>query len=117
VHSGPAFTTDPKAARIDFKAFDFSGYLLGDGTWQVSSPITHGALICATYEVGVRFGIGNPGCTEVRWLSEPLYLGRRRQCNEATVDHVGGETNPRLGAQLPYITCVERLVRCTGNCK
>ena len=111
------FTTDPKAARLDFRAFDFSGYLLGDGTWQVSSPVTHRGLLCATYEVGVRFGVGSPGCTDVSWLSEPIYVGRQRQCNESTVDHVGGDTSPRLGYQLPYITCVERVVRCTGNCK
>jgi hypothetical protein len=111
------FTTDPKAARLDFRAFDFSGYLLGDGTWQVSSPVTHRGLLCATYEVGVRFGVGSPGCTDVSWLSEPVYVGRQRQCNESTVDHVGGETMPRLGYQLPYITCVERVVRCSGNCK
>lgn len=111
------FAIDPKAARLEFKAFDFSGYLLGDGTWQVSSPVTHRGLLCGTYEVGVRFGVGNPGCTDVAWLSEAVYVGRQRQCNESTVDHVGGETTPRLGYQLPYITCVERVVRCTGNCK
>ena len=117
VRSGPAFTTDPKAARIDFKAFDFSGYLLGDGTWHVSSPVTHRGLVCGTYEVGLRFGVGNPGCTDVRWLSDPMYIGRQRQCNESTVDHVGGETTPRLGNQPPYVTCVQRVVRCIGNCK
>jgi hypothetical protein len=117
VRPGLAFTTDPKAARIDFRAFDFSGFLLGDGSWQVSSPVTHAGLVCGTYEVGVRFGIGSPGCTDVRWLSEPMFIGSRRQCNAPTVDHVGGETTPRLGSQLPGITCVEREVRCTGNCK
>lgn len=117
VRPGVAFTTDPKAARIDFRSFDFSGYVLGDGTWHVSSPVTHRGLICGTYEVGVRFGIGQPGCTDVKWLSEPMYIGSRRQCNEATVDHVGGETTPRLGSQLPSITCVERVLRCRGNCK
>lgn len=117
VREGLGFSTDAKAARLDFKAFDFSGYLLGDGTWQVSSPVTHRGLLCATYEVGVRFGVGTPGCTDVSWLSEPMYIGRKRQCNESTVDHVGGETTPRLGYQLPHVTCVERVVRCTGNCK
>jgi len=117
VRQGLGFSTDPRTARLDFKAFDFSGYLLGDGTWQVSSPVTHHGLLCATYEVGVRFGVGNPGCTDVSWLSDPMYIGRQRQCNESTVDHVGGETAPRLGYQLPYVTCVERVVRCSGNCK
>jgi len=117
VRPGLAFTTDPKAARIDFRTFDFNGFLLGDGSWQVSSPVTHRGLLCGTYEVGVRFGIGSPGCTDVTWLSEPMYIGSRRQCNESTVDHVGGETTPRLGSQLPSITCVERVLRCAGNCK
>jgi hypothetical protein len=117
VRPGIAFTTDPKAARIDFRTFDFSGYLLGDGTWQLSSPVTHRGLICGTYEVGVRFGVGHPGCTDVAWLSEPMFIGSRSQCNASTVDHVGGETTPRLGSQLPSITCVERVLRCAGNCK
>lgn len=116
VRSGPAFTTDLKAARIDFDSFEFRGFLLGDGTWQVSSPVTHQRLVCATYEVGIRFGVGNPGCNDVRWLSDPMFIGSRRQCNAATVIHVGGETTPRLGDQLPSVTCVERVLRCTGSC-
>ena len=116
VRSAPAFTTDLRSARIDFDSFEFRGFLLGDGSWQVSSPVTHQRLVCATYEVGIRFGVGNPGCNDVRWLSEPMFIGSRRQCNAATVIHAGGETTPRLGDQLPGITCVERVVRCTGNC-
>lgn len=112
-----AFTTDLRSARVDFSAFDFRGFLLGDGSWQVSSPVTHNALRCGTYEVGVRFGTGNPGCTDVRWLSEPVFLGPRRQCNAATVIHSGGETSSQLGSQLPSITCVERIVRCVGTCR
>lgn len=111
------FTTDLRSARVDFSAFDFRGFLLGDGSWQVSSPVTHNALRCGTYEVGVRFGAGNPGCTDVRWLSDPVFLGPRRQCNAATVIHTGGETSPQLGSQLPSITCVERIVRCVGTCR
>jgi hypothetical protein len=117
VRPGLAFTTDLRAARVDFSAFDFRGFLLGDGSWQVSSPVTHNALRCGTYEVGVRFGVGNPGCTDVRWLSDPMFLGPRRQCNAATVIHSGGETSSQLGSQLPSISCVERIVRCTGTCR
>lgn len=117
VRPGLAFTTDQKAARIDFSTQDFSGFLLGDGSWQASSPVTHSALRCGTYEVGIRFGIGSPACTNVRWLSEPMFLGPRRQCNAATVIHTGGETTPQLGSQLPSISCVERVVRCTGTCR
>lgn len=116
VRSGPAFTTDLRSARIDFDSFEFRGFLLGDGTWQVSSPVAHQRLVCATYEVGIRFGVGNPGCNDVRWLSDPMFIGSRRQCNAATVIHVGGETTPRLGDQLPSVTCVERVLRCTGSC-
>ena len=110
------FSSDPKAARASFRAFDFEGYLLGDGTWQVESKVVHPRLVCATYQVGLRFGVGNPGCTDVRWLSDVSYVTRERHCNQAEVVHSGGQTEPRLGAALRNITCVERVVRCTGNC-
>jgi hypothetical protein len=104
------FSSDPRSARASFRAFDF------DGTWQVESKVVHPRLVCATYQVGLRFGVGNPGCTDVRWLSDVSYVTRERQCNQAEVVHSGGQTEPRLGAALRNITCAERVVRCTGNC-
>lgn len=116
VRSSADFSTDYKAARASFRAFDFEGYLLGDGTWRVESKVPHGRLVCATYEVGLRFGVGNPGCTDVKWLSDLRYVTRERQCNQAEVVHAGEQTEPRLGIALPNITCAERVVRCTGGC-
>ena len=116
VRASADFSTDYRAARAGFKAFDFEGYLLGDGTWHLESRVSHGRLVCATYEVGLRFGVGNPGCTDVQWLSDVRYVTRERQCNQAEVVHAGDQTEPRLGVALPNITCAERVVRCAGAC-
>jgi hypothetical protein len=116
VHSSADFSTDYRAARASFRTFDFDGFLLGDGTWQIVSRVPHGRLLCATYEVGARFGVGSPGCTDVKWLSDLSFVTQQRQCNQAVVVHSGGQTEPQLGTALPNISCVEHVVRCTGNC-
>jgi hypothetical protein len=116
VHSSADFSTDYRAARASFRTFDFDGFLLGDGTWQIVSRVPHGRLLCATYEVGARFGVGSPGCTDVKWLSDLSFVTQQRQCNQAVVVHSGGQTEPQLGTALPNVSCVEHVVRCTGNC-
>ena len=74
-------------------------------------------LLCATYRVGMRFGVGKPGCLNVDWITEPIFVTSQFQCNGARVEHDGGDTVADLGAQVTHITCAERVVRCSGSCK
>jgi len=108
---------DQRTARTDFRSFDFRAHLLGDGTWSAETSIAHRGLLCGNYEVGVRFGIGSPACTDVRWLSEPLFVTEHRQCNESTVPHAGGSSDPVLARDFARVSCAELVVRCSGNCK
>lgn len=109
----------PKPERLDFdfRAGDSLAWINGDGNFQVSGWIKHTGLLCATYRMGLRFGIGSPGCLNVEWITEPLFVTNELQCNEARVEHAGGDTDAGLGKRIAAITCGERVVRCTGHCR
>ena len=109
----------PKPERLDFdfRAGDSLAWINGDGNFQVSGWIKHTGLLCATYRMGLRFGIGSPGCLNVEWITEPLFVTNELQCNEARVEHAGGDTDAGLGKRMAAITCGERVIRCTGHCR
>jgi len=109
----------PKPERLDFdfRGGDSHAWINDDGDFQVRGWIKHNGLLCATYRMGLRFGVGSPGCLNVEWITEPLFVTTVFQCNGARAEHAGGDTDIGLGKRLASITCVERVVRCTGNCK
>lgn len=104
----------PAEKQFDFGTIDAT--LRSDGSWEVHGGIEHTGILCATYEIGVRFGKGNPGCEDVFWLGEPQFVTSRKQCNSAIVEHSGGDVDPGLGGDFQDITCAERVIRCTGRC-
>lgn len=106
----------------DRKDFDFGrsvgkAWLADLGEIRVDIWVQHRGLLCATYEVGIRFGQGTHGCTEVQWLAPVHWLTSRRQCNNALVEHVGADTDEHMVALFGQVTCAERLIRCEGNCR
>jgi hypothetical protein len=119
--SSPTYSLDatPRINRLDFdfRAGESAAWLNGAGDFHVHGWIPHRGLLCATYRMGVRFGFGSPGCLNVEWLSEPVYVTSQYQCNGARVEHDGGDTVPEMGAWIAKITCAERVVRCSGSCK
>jgi hypothetical protein len=104
-------------ARIDFLFGDSRVSLGSDGAWTVSREVSHHGLLCATYELGVRFGAGESGCNSVEWLGSVRYVTAQQQCNNARVPHSGGDQQPELAREFPRITCAEQVIRCSGNCK
>jgi hypothetical protein len=106
-----------KLQRKDFRFGGYSAWLKRDGTWHIEGPVRHRGMLCGTYEVGMRFGIGKPDCTDVKWVSGDRYVTSQYQCNEAEMDHSGTDTDDALTDQFEAITCAEQVVRCTGNCK
>lgn len=110
---------DPHINRLDFdfRASESTAWLNADGDFHLHGWVRHRSLLCATYKMGVRFGIGAPGCLNVEWISEPFYVTSQFQCNGARVEHDGGGSAPEIGAQIAKITCAERVVRCSGSCK
>ena len=106
-----------KLQRKDFRFGGYAAWLKRGGEWQVEGPVRHRGLICGTYELGLRFGVGSPDCTDVRWVSPVAFVTSQTQCNDAEMPHVGNEIDPALQDQFDAITCAERVVRCSGNCK
>jgi hypothetical protein len=106
-----------KAERLEFDFGQVKGWLSRKGEWYFEGEIPHRGLLCGTYELGIRFGIGNPGCANVEWASEPYFVTRHLQCNNATVAHAGGDFDPGLAPIFDRVTCAERVVRCNGVCK
>ncbi len=109
----------PQINRLDFDfgAGESSAWLNKGGDFQVHDWISHPNLLCGTYQLGMRFGVGRPGCQNVRWLSEPAYVTSQTQCNRARLEHSGGDTLPEIGAQIAQISCAEKIIRCSGSCK
>ena len=111
------FTPEGKPERLDFDFGNIKGWIRQKGGWYVEGTVAHSGLRCATYEIGMRFGVGKPGCTNVSWISKIDYGTRETHCNGATRQHQGGGFLPGLARDFSRITCGERVIRCTGNCK
>jgi hypothetical protein len=117
----PTYSLDakPRINRLDFdfRAGESTAWLNADGDFHLRGWVPHRGLLCATYRMGVRFGIGAPGCLNVEWISDPDYVTSQFQCNGARMEHDGGGGAPDIGAQIAKITCAERVIRCSGSCK
>lgn len=109
----------PKVNRLDFDfhAGESTAWILDNGDFHFHGWIPHSGLLCATYRVGLRFGEGAPGCLNVKWITEPIFVTSQYQCNGARMEHDGGDTVPEVGALVTRITCAERVVRCSGSCR
>jgi hypothetical protein len=107
---------DGQPARVDFNFGDVKGWLRSSGEWGLEGMVTHNRLLCATYQLGMRFGSGHPACTDVQWLTPEQYATSVKQCNSAPVRHSGAEINPEIAAKFSSISCAESLLKCTGAC-
>jgi hypothetical protein len=103
------------------KSFSFSASnasLKQNGDISIDGVVTHKGLLCADYEVGLRFGKGSGtrGCTDIEWLTSDEYVWSKSLCNNATIPYqtVG---HVDLLEAFDQITCAERILRCSGNCK
>jgi len=106
-----------KAQQLDFNFGGGTASLGPKGDWTVQGRVNHRGLLCGEYSVGVRFGIGRPGCTNVVWLTNVDYVTNQRQCNNARLDHSGGDVQSQLAGSFAEISCAERVIRCSGVCK
>ena len=117
----PTYSLDAKPhvnkLDFDFRTGESTAWLNADGDFHLRGWVKHRSLLCATYQMGVRFGIGAPACMNVEWISDPIYVTSQFQCNGARVEHTGGNTAPDIGAQIARISCAERVIRCSGSCK
>lgn len=103
--------------KINFKFDSGSAWLRENGTFQVEAEIKHDSLLCGTYEVGIRFGIGSPACSNVSWISKTRFVSKRKQCNHAWMVHQGTDADTSVVDDMDIITCAQLVVKCTGKCK
>ena len=111
------FGVGAEPQKTEFKFDSASAWLRENGAYHVEAEIKHGSLLCGTYEVGVRFGIGQPACTNVSWLSSTQFVSKRKQCNHAWMAHQGSGTDTELVGDVDLVTCAQLVIRCTGKCK
>jgi hypothetical protein len=111
------YTPAGQPEKIEFNYGDIQAWMRGDGSWHIFGTVQHFGLRCGNYELGIRFGIGRPGCANVKWLTDTVYGGRQTQCNNASRNHEGGGNMPELKKEYMRVNCAERVIKCTGNCK
>ncbi|MCG6969638.1 MAG: hypothetical protein LJE85_07725 [Gammaproteobacteria bacterium] len=107
---------DPK--QLDFvfdKASDLKAWLRENGDFLLEGYIRHNHFRCGTYELGIQFGKGD-GCVNVEWLTQPVYISRHRQCNQAVLHHDGAANVPELAGKFNEVTCGQLFIRCNGVC-
>ncbi|UCD67920.1 MAG: hypothetical protein JSW48_14110 [Betaproteobacteria bacterium] len=104
-------------ARLDFFFGDIRAWLLQDGNWHIEGNIQHRGALCGRYELGIQFGIGSPGCSNVEWMGSPAYVTIRTHCNNALLSHAGSDVDHVAAEAFDRINCAQRLIRCSGTCK
>ena len=104
-------------ASVGFVFGDTKAAVRADGYVSIEGWVTHRGLLCADYQLGVRLGQGNPGCDDVKWLTDAMYVTNNKQCNNARFRHNGADNNPAVKKAYPRVTCAERLIKCSGMCK
>lgn len=103
-------------SKLNFNFGQAKGWLNSDGDWTIQGLVQHGHLRCATYQVGMRFGAGSPGCTNVKWLTKTKLVTIKKQCNQALLNHSGGDSNPDIASDFEKITCAQQVISCSGRC-
>ena len=103
--------------KLDFRFDNATAWLRQNGDFGIEAEIKHGWLLCGDYQVGLRFGIGSPACTNVSWVTEPHYVTKRKQCNNAWMVHSGAGSEVDITDDFAQITCAQMLIKCTGKCK
>ncbi|MDA0236970.1 MAG: hypothetical protein O3B03_00490 [Proteobacteria bacterium] len=103
-------------ARADFDFGAIKAWLREDGHWQIEGDVMHRSGFCGTYQLGIQFGTGNPGCANVKWLTGPIYVTKRLQCNGAGAFHSGGNFSFPAKESFNDINCAQSAIKCNGKC-
>ena len=105
-----------QASQKSFQGNEVEGWFQQTGDWYIKGVVAHHRLRCATYQLGIQLGKGNPSCLNVEWLTAVNYGTMQEQCNSASVQHVGGGNLPELRKVLDQATCVQISIKCSGAC-
>ncbi|MGD8785401.1 MAG: hypothetical protein PVG75_13235 [Thioalkalispiraceae bacterium] len=102
--------------KKSFRTREVEGWLSADTNWFIKGTVSHQRLRCATYNIGIQLGKGNPACLNVEWLTNVEYGTKKKQCNSVSMVHTGGGMMPELANLLTEATCVRVVTRCSGAC-
>lgn len=111
------FGTGGLPQKLDFRFDHATAWLRQNGDFGIEAEIKHAWLLCGDYQVGIRFGIGSPACTNVSWITEAHYVTNRKQCNNAWMVHSGAGSDSDVTGDFSQITCAQMLIKCSGKCK
>jgi len=114
----PSVVLPDEPKQWDFlfdKSSDLKAWLRDNGNFLLQGYIRHNHLLCGTYQLGIQFGKGD-GCVNVEWISEPVYVSRQRQCNQAVLHHYGSGNVPEAAAKFDEVTCAQLYIKCEGVC-
>lgn len=95
---------------------DRRGWLQDTGAWNISAPVAHPRLRCATYETGIQLGQGNPACSDVQWLANVQFRTRPTHCGAATPIHTGGGEFAAMNDIFEASAGERVATRCDGAC-
>ena len=105
-------------SKLDKLSFNFGNaqaWIKPQGGWSIKGSVTHKRIRCATYQMGIRFGVGEEGCNNVTWVSDFEYGTNVKQCNSTTLEHKGGGFIDISADDINKVTCAELNVRCFGS--
>lgn len=111
------WTSGGTKQQLNFKYASAKASLRQNGSVAIEGYVQHLGLLCGTYSGGIRFGKGNPGCVDVEWITEPVYLTSKKHCNNATLSHSGADIDSSTIEHFDEITCGQFLLKCEGMCK
>lgn len=108
-------------SSVVFKHGELLVTLNDGGLWEVEGLVAHSRFFCGTYQVGARFGRGNPACVNVKWLSDIEYVTSKKQCNSAVRMHKGSGASafdpaPETPFDIDTVTCAQIFIKCSGTC-
>lgn len=104
--------------QLDFvfdQPSDLKAQLRENGNFFLQGYLRHGQFRCGVYELGIQFGKGD-GCVNVEWFSEPVFVSRERQCNQAVLHHKGAGDMPEIAGRFNEVTCAQLHIKCEGVC-
>lgn len=108
-------TDNTKLEKLRFNFGSAEASLTPNGNWLIKGQVKHNRVRCATYQLGIRFGVGEKGCTNVNWIGDFEYGTNVKQCNSATLQHTGGGFSDLVVGSVDKVNCAEVKVRCFGK--
>jgi len=101
--------------KLEFNFAGASAWLNKKGDWNIKGAVKHSRIRCASYQLGIRFGKGENGCSNAVWLTDYEYGTNVKHCNSAELQHTGGGYFSELENNINEVTCAQVDIKCFGS--